>query len=136
MQRYIIIIKIIIFSYVFFLLLSCLQYVIVRFAPPPREGDGEQERFNFVFLLAARHSSNKFGSALARSVGSPSACPKFVIDWLYIHRTRYSRRCGLFQYDALPSISCPCIVGKVGSKAFNISLIHIKNKVTSVNFVS
>ena len=36
----------------------------------------EQERYNFVFLLAARHSSNKFGSALARSVGSPSSCPE------------------------------------------------------------
>ena len=29
-----------------FLLSSCLQHVKVRFAPPPREGDGEQERFN------------------------------------------------------------------------------------------
>ena len=55
-----------------------------RFAPPPREGDCEQERFNFVFLLAARHSSNKFGSALARSVGSLSSCPKiFQIPYLF-----------------------------------------------------
>ena len=52
--------------------------MIVRFEPPPREGDCEQERFNFVFLLAARHSSNRFGSALARSVGSPSSCPKLL----------------------------------------------------------
>ena len=56
-----------------------------------------------------------------------------IIDLLYIRRTRLY---GLFQCNALPSISCPCIVGKVGSKAFNISLILIKNKVTSVNFVS
>ena len=72
-------------------------------------------------------------------VGTPvMECPprRDVTVMLYIRRTRYSRWYGLFQCDALPSISCPCIVGKVGSKAFNISLILIKDKVTSVNFVS
>ena len=56
-----------------------------------------------------------------------------IIDLLYIRRTR---RFWLFQCDALPSISCPCIVGKVGSKAFNISLILIENEVTTANLVS
>ena len=59
-----------------------------------------------------------------------------VTVMLHIRRTRHSHLYGLFQCDALPSISCPCIIGKVGSKAFNISLILIENQVTTANLVS
>ena len=50
----------------------------------------EQERFNFVFLLAARHSSNKFGLlSLAASVHPLPALN--VIDLGYI---RHTHLCG------------------------------------------
>ena len=86
---------------------------------------------------AKPHAAIRQHGAFLLSSSKRSSPPALnVTVMLHIRRTRHSHLYGLFQCNALPSISCPCIIGKVGSKAFNISLILIENEVTTANFVS